>query len=69
MLSDLLILEIYYGHPACGQFFEDITRRYGVEAVRKALRAGEIAARPVIVGPDSGRLLVGLTDKGREAAA
>jgi hypothetical protein len=68
MLSDLLILEIYYGHPSCAQFFEDMARKYGVAAVRKALREGEIVARPVVVGPDSGRLLLGLTDKGRQAA-
>lgn len=68
MLSDLLILESYYGHPACAQFFDDVTRQYGTRAVRQALRDGDIAARPVLVGPDSGRLLVELTEKGREAA-
>lgn len=68
MLSDLLILEIYYGHPSCAQFFEDMARKYGIETIKKALRAGEITARPVVVGPDSGRLLLGLTDKGRQAA-
>jgi hypothetical protein len=68
MLSDLLILEIYYGHPSCAQFFEDMARKYGLEAMRKALRAGEITVRPVALGPDSGRMLVGLTDKGRQAA-
>jgi hypothetical protein len=69
MLSDLLILEAYYGHPSCAEFFEDLARRYGVETVRRALRAGEIITKPVIVGPDSGRLLVGLTDKGRRAVS
>ncbi len=69
MLSDLLILELYYDHPACAQFFEDVARKYGVETVRKALRAGDIIARPVVVGPDSGRMLLGLTDKGRQTAA
>jgi hypothetical protein len=68
MLSDLLILELYYDHPACAFFFEDMTRQYGVETVRKALRAGNIIARPIVVGPDSGRILLGLTDKGRQAA-
>lgn len=68
MLSDLLILELYYDHPACAQFFEDVARKYGTEAVRKALRAGDIVARPVVVGPDSGRILLGLTDKGRQSA-
>jgi hypothetical protein len=66
MLSDLLILEAYYGHPSCAVFFEELTRKYGVETVRRALRAGDITARTVMMGPDTGRLLVGLTDRGRE---
>ena len=69
MLSDLLILEAYYGHPSCAMFFEELSCKYGVDAIRRALEAGDITARPVVVGPDSGRLLVGLTDKGRQTAA
>lgn len=68
MLSDLLILEHYYGHPSCALFFEELARKYGVEAIRKALKAGHITARAVVVGPDAGRLLVGLTDLGRRRA-
>ena len=68
MLSDLLILEHYYGHPSCALFFEELARKYGVETIRKAMKAGDITARTVMVGPDAGRMLVGLTDKGRRGA-
>ena len=68
MLSDLLILEHYYGHPSCAVFFEELAGKYGVETIRRALKAGHITARTVMVGPDAGRLLVGLTDPGRRRA-
>ena len=68
MLSDFLMLEAFYGPPAAGLFLEDLSLRYGIPAVKKALRAGEIIARPVLCGPDCGRWLMGLTDKGRAAA-
>lgn len=65
MLSDLFILENFYDHPSCPLFFEDVARRYGLMAIREALRQGQIHARPVLVGPDAGRVLLSLTDKGR----
>ena len=65
MLSDLLQLEVYYGTPEAAQFFEDLSRRYGPAMVRKALRAGEITGRRLHCGPDCGRRLFWLTEKGR----
>ncbi len=67
MLSDLLLLEIYYGSGAAALYFEDLSERYGASAIRRAMRKGEIMARQVLLGPDSGRWLVALTDKGRAA--
>jgi hypothetical protein len=67
MLSDLLLLEIYYGSGAAALYFEDLSSRYSTSAIQKALRKGEIMARQVLLGPDSGRWLVALTDKGRAA--
>ncbi len=68
MLSDLMLLEIYYGSGAAALFFEDISERYGVPVIRRAIRAGELAMRKVLLGPDAGRWIVTLTDKGRNGA-
>jgi hypothetical protein len=68
MLSDFLMLEAFYGPPSAALFLEELSKRYGLPAIRKALRAGEIVAKPVLCGPDCGRWLLGLTDKGRAAA-
>lgn len=69
MLADLMLLEIYYGSGSAALYFEELSRRYGVQPVRRALKAGEIITRKVLLGPDCGRLLVSLTEKGRKAAA
>lgn len=69
MLSDLLLLEIYYGSGAAALYFEEISERYGIPVIQKALRKGEVMARQVLLGPDSGRWLVALTDKGRAHAS
>ena len=68
MLTDFLLLEVYYGSGAAALFFEDVSNRYGVPAIQKAIRKGELAARQVLLGPDAGRWVVTLTDKGRNGA-
>jgi hypothetical protein len=65
MLSDLLLLEIYYGSGSAALYFEEMSERYGIPAIQKALRKGEVITRKVLLGPDTGRWLVTLTDKGR----
>ncbi len=64
MLSDLMLLEIYYGSGAAALYLEELSLRYGAPAIQKAMRAGEIITRKILLGPDCGRLLVALTDKG-----
>lgn len=40
MLQDFLSLEQYFEAPECALFFEDLSRRYGVEAVLAMLERG-----------------------------
>jgi hypothetical protein len=68
MLSDLLLLEIYYGSGEAALFFEEISARYGIPAIQKALHAGDLALRQVFLGPDSGRWIVTLSKHGRKRA-
>jgi hypothetical protein len=68
MLSDFLLLEAYYGSPAAALFFEDLSVQYGVPAIRRALRGGDLVAKRVLCGPDCGRLLLWLSEKGRTTA-
>jgi hypothetical protein len=66
MLSDFLTLEVYFGHEASAQFFEDLTERYGKKPIENALKAGDLVKKKVLIGPDTGRDLVWLSEKGRE---
>lgn len=68
MLSDLLLLETYYESQNSVQFLEDLSRRYGPEAIRRAVSAGEVICRRVNCGPECGRFLLRLSDKGRRRA-
>lgn len=68
MLSDFLVLEMYYETPNTAQFFEDISDKYGMSAVDEAMRAGHITGHALQCGPDSGRWLFWLTDEGRRTA-
>lgn len=68
MLFDFLLLEIYYDAPETARFYEELTHKYGGAAVVRALGAGYVASRRVLLGPDRGRLVVWLTEKGRSEA-
>lgn len=68
ILSDFLTLESYFSHEESARFFEDISHRYGDRALRNAIAAGDLMCRVVRLGPDSGRLMVWLTDQGRKRA-
>jgi len=69
MLHDFLLLELYFGPPESAQYFEDTLRKYGRNALERAVKDGLIALRRVQLGPDSGRVLCSLSPKGRRAAA
>ena len=47
MLYDLMLLETYYGSLESAQFYEDLSRNYGIPAIQKALNAGLIAAKKI----------------------
>ncbi|MCC7305246.1 MAG: hypothetical protein IT558_03190 [Alphaproteobacteria bacterium] len=65
MLADFLLLENYYGSPAAALYFEDLSRHYGIPAIRKALRAGDLVVKRILCGPDCGRLVFRLSEQGR----
>lgn len=68
MLSDLLQLEEYYGHPSCAAFFEDLSKRYGENALKKALMAGDICVKRLSCMNQHKRALIWLSPQGREKA-
>lgn len=69
MLSDLLLLEIYYGSNESALFFEDLSKSYGLQTIHRAFRSGHITGRRIACGPDCGRRLFWLTEEGRAAAS
>ena len=66
ILSDFLTLETYFDNQESAQFFEECSYKYGIEPIQKCLRAGELACRKIHIGPDAGKILLLLTDKGRQ---
>lgn len=68
MLSDFLLLETYFEGPDTVQFYEDLSKRYGANAVDMAERSGFIVAKPVLCGPYCGKKMVWLSDTGRRQA-
>lgn len=68
MLSDLYVLETFYGAPESAQFFTDLAKRYGLDSLENCLKNGDVEGRPVNIGPDKGKNLIVLTEQGRQKA-
>lgn len=69
ILSDFLTLEAYFSNEESAQMFEDCALKYGIEPIQKCIKAGELACRKIHIGPDAGKLILWLTQKGRDKAA
>ena len=69
ILSDFLTLEVYFDNQESAQFFEECSQKYGSELLRKYIDGGELACRKIHIGPDTGKSLLWLTQKGREKAS
>lgn len=68
ILSDFLTLELYFSSPESVQFLEDCADKYGVKPVRRCIAAGDLVCKHVHIGPDQGKSLLYLSDKGRMKA-
>lgn len=68
MLSDFLLLEEYFEGPETAQFYEDISKKYGVEAIQKAIAAGHIVHKKIMCSRVCQDRLLWLSDKGRNVA-
>ena len=67
MIQDLLALESYFGQQE-PQFWDEILERYGEDCCRHAVCEGYVTLRQVCLGPDCGRFLCALSEKGRMLA-
>lgn len=65
ILSDFLTLEVYFSHEESARFFEDMSMRYGVRPIEKCIKAGDLICKKIQIGPDKGRHMLWLSDKGR----
>jgi hypothetical protein len=65
MLSDLYLIETFYGPSEMGLFFEDLARMHGLYALARALMAGDIMLHIPCHAQNAGRALVLLTPHGR----
>lgn len=68
MLSDFLLLEVYFGGTAGAQELEDAYRAYGRKAVQNALRCGDLVMNSL--RPLDGRVkpMCWLSEAGRQKA-
>ncbi len=66
ILSDFLTLEVYFSNEESARFFEDVSQRYGIKPIQRCIAAGELICKQVHIGPDKGRHMLWLSDKGRE---
>ncbi len=69
MLTDLLSLERLFGHENAAMHFEALCSKYGEDYVCGAIDKGELVLHNVCIGPDCGRSICWLSDKGRYKAA
>lgn len=67
MLSDFLSLESVFGRNAATMFLDEIIEKYGEKNLQKSLSKGYLENRTIYIGPDSGRVLCWLSEKGRQA--
>lgn len=68
MLNDFLSLENMFGPQGAVVFIDDLLARYDVEDVTNALEEGLVERRMICIGPDCGRCVCYLTEKGRQIA-
>ncbi len=68
LLSDLLLLEEFYGPRAAALFVDDLSRHHGADSLRRALRAGDLQSLHIRCGPDRGRVMLWLSCEGRKKA-
>lgn len=68
MLDDFLSLENMFGRQQAAIFIDDLLARYSVQDVTHALEEGLVERRMICIGPDCGRCVCYLSDKGRQIA-
>lgn len=69
ILSDFLTLEAYFSNEESARFFEECSCKYGARPIMQYIKSGELACRTIQIGPDSGKKLLWLTEKGRQKAS
>lgn len=69
MLSDFLLLELYYDAPETALAYEDLVRQYDVAQLQQAVKQGYIKCSTVFCRARAGRALFWLTEAGRKQAS
>lgn len=68
MLNDFLELESFYGRRSAALYIDEAFKNYGEDKVEQAVNEGFLETRIICIGPDCGRILCWLTQKGRQLA-
>lgn len=65
MINDFLAIEQLYDRSETALYIDEVLLNYKEQDVTSAIQAGYIQTRTVCIGPNCGRVLCWLTEKGR----
>lgn len=65
MINDLYELEELYGRAEGALYVDEMLVNYNEQVLTSALEQGLLETRTVCIGPNCGRILCWLTEKGR----
>ncbi len=68
MLSDFLTLEAYFGSESAALYFEELSQKYNTGRIWEAVQRGDLHCREIRLGPEKGRWIYWLSEKGRGKA-
>ncbi len=68
MIVELMSLETLHGYEETTFYMDEMIKYYAFEEIKHALEKGDIHARKIYIGPDCGRVLCWLSEKGRRKA-
>ncbi len=65
MIRDFFALEEIYGRMESALYVDDLLFNYEADDLAQAVQQGYLQTRTICIGPDCGRVLCWLTEKGR----
>ncbi len=65
MIRDMLLMESVFDRAEAALYLDEVLCGVDVQEVKDAIEAGYITTKAICIGPDCGRVLCSLSEKGR----